>query len=119
MTVNDYKTLENGLRVQDVEVGFHLWSPEARYTKPFEEWSTAQPPLKWYSDYNDVKHNRNTEFNRASLENLLLATSGLFCLLARNRAFQRGQSHSGILAEVYFQQVPFSVRGVHTVISRF
>lgn len=87
MNINDYRTLEQHLKLEQFEVGLLFWQPAPSYVKPFASWSTAQPPLSWYSDYNKVKHNRNTEFSVANLGNLRLAISGLFALLAQLHVF--------------------------------
>ena len=87
MNINDYRTLEQHLKLELFEVGLLLWQPAPSYVRPFASWSTAQPPLSWYEAYNKVKHNRNTEFAVANLGNLRLAMSGLFALLAQLHVF--------------------------------
>ncbi|MBE6156120.1 MAG: hypothetical protein E7161_00020 [Firmicutes bacterium] len=47
---------------------------------PFENWSKNHV-LKWYQDYNKVKHNRTNNFKMANLENVLLSISALRILL--------------------------------------
>ncbi|MGI8786015.1 MAG: hypothetical protein ACR2L2_20470 [Acidobacteriota bacterium] len=82
MSITDYKTLESSLHLEALEVGILFWQPKPSYVKPFDGWSTAKPPLSWYTDYNEVKHNRNTEFARANLNNVRHAIAGQFALLA-------------------------------------
>jgi hypothetical protein len=82
MSINDYKTLEAEFNIDPVLVGIRIWRPSTKYVQPFKAWATSQPPLSWYSSYNKVKHNRNTEFKKANLENVCSAVSGLFALLA-------------------------------------
>jgi hypothetical protein len=81
MNVNDYKTLEGTLKLESLEIGVSTWQPAPAYVRPFQGWSRNQPPLGWYRAYNEVKHNRNTEFSKASLENVRLAIAGLFGLM--------------------------------------
>ena len=83
MTVLDYVLLEASVPLSALEVGIMVWRPKPIYVRPFAGWQTASPPLAWYSDYNKVKHNRNTEFSRASLENLRLAICALYLLLVK------------------------------------
>jgi len=45
---------------------------------PWAEWNNDNNP-DWWSSYNKVKHERNNHFSDATLENALLATSGLLC----------------------------------------
>ncbi len=83
MTVRDYSTLDGTFHLGPAEVVFLLWCPEPWCVSPFRGWSTAEPPLQWYHDYNTVKHNRNAEFARACLGTLVDAMAGQFALLAK------------------------------------
>ncbi len=47
---------------------------------PWRNWGNDKSP-NWWSDHNKVKHRRNMNFPRASLENVLNAMGGLFLLL--------------------------------------
>lgn len=47
---------------------------------PWKNWQDDRTP-KWWADHNKVKHERNANFARASLENVLNAVGGLFLLL--------------------------------------
>jgi hypothetical protein len=84
-TVKDYKSLEPTLELANAEVGLMYWSPARKLVVPFRGWTTQRPPLPWYQAYNSVKHNRNTEFSKATLENLSLAVAGLFATMERCR----------------------------------
>src|SRR5687768_848045 len=57
LNVFDYRTLESSLLLERDEVGVSLWRPDSIYLRPFEGWSSNDPPLRWYSAYNKVKHN--------------------------------------------------------------
>ncbi len=83
MDINDYKTLEPRLNLEPVEVGWHIWRPTPFYVQPFVGWFANTPPLGWYGDYNQVKHNRNARFPLANLSNARLALSGVFAVLGR------------------------------------
>lgn len=57
--------------------------------KPWGEWNQPNGVPLWWTAYNKVKHERNTEYHRANLKNALNAVSGLFvaCLyLYREKA---------------------------------
>lgn len=43
---------------------------------PFEEWKNKKTP-KWWTANNKIKHQRNTHFSRASLENMFKSVCGL------------------------------------------
>ncbi|MCX5801824.1 MAG: hypothetical protein NTX17_10640 [Candidatus Eisenbacteria bacterium] len=90
MTIQDYRILESSLHLETVEVEFLLWRPSPRRVLPFKDWSTAQPPVRWYQDYNVVKHNREAEFSQASFCTVLDAMSGLFAMLAKASDFDWG-----------------------------
>ncbi len=48
--------------------------------KPWETWQNNKNP-DWWKSYNEVKHNRDTFFHKANLENTLLSVAGLFSLV--------------------------------------
>jgi len=83
MNVNDYRGLETGFQLEACVVDFLGWRPEPRRVPPYRGWSTSQPPLAWYRDYNTVKHNRDAEFHLANLGTLLEALAALFALTAK------------------------------------
>ncbi len=83
MNMNDYRTLETTCKFEGVTVDFLPWRPHPKQLSPYKGWSTAHPPLRWYGDYNDVKHNRNARFELAKLQTLVESISGLFCLIAK------------------------------------
>jgi hypothetical protein len=62
---------------------------------PFKGWPQVTQRLSWYQSYNKVKHHRRDNFDKASLENLLLAAGGLVILLAAEFGEGRSASRSG------------------------
>ncbi len=57
--------------------------------RPWDEWKKSEGVPFWWTAYNKVKHERHSEFHRASLKNALNAVSGLFVMvlyLYRERA---------------------------------
>jgi hypothetical protein len=54
---------------------------------PWEEWANGHSPF-WWRAYNDVKHQRDTQFQEANLKNMLNAVAGLFvaCLFLYKEA---------------------------------
>ena len=83
----DYKELNKYYNYSELEIGLLYWQPKPLYIIPFDGWDKNSPPLKWYDSYNDVKHNRNSKFQKANFENLTLSIAGLFALLAINHLF--------------------------------
>jgi hypothetical protein len=48
--------------------------------EPWRDWGLGKTPA-WWRSHNKVKHERDTHFRDANLENALLAVAGLFCLV--------------------------------------
>ena len=75
MNITDYRTI---LSYQEYEilqkssVQISVWTPSDRNIEPFKDWYSSGK-LFWYQQYNEVKHNRESMFRLASLENLTLA----------------------------------------------
>jgi len=90
MNIQDYRALEAHHHLEGVAVSFLLWRPDPRHVLPYQGWSTAQPPLRWYQNYNTVKHNRNAQFPLASISTLIEAMAALFCLVAKASKFDWG-----------------------------
>lgn len=81
--IYDYKRIEDWLMLEQWQVGVLFWHlPRLKYIRPFEHWSTANPPLHWYKSYNEVKHNRVSNFHLANFNNLLLSVGALFMILS-------------------------------------
>ena len=47
---------------------------------PWQNWASGKSP-DWWQDYNSVKHERNVNFNRANLSNVLNSIAALYVLL--------------------------------------
>lgn len=80
LNIHDYCKINTSSRLSEYEIEILIWSGSRKIIKPFESWKTTHS-LKWYQDYNSVKHNRNEEFKLANLENVILAISGVFVVL--------------------------------------
>ncbi len=70
------------MRLDSYYVRFHRF-PELPVLGPFQGWRSEKPTksLVWYEAYNGVKHNRDQEFERASLKNALSAVAACASLL--------------------------------------
>lgn len=79
---NQYVKLIEPLRLLDYEVAFHDF-PDVPPFRPFAGWIAADPTdsLDWYAAYNGVKHNREEEFERATLQHAFAAVSACLSLL--------------------------------------
>lgn len=81
LNIEDYYKINNATKLSEYTFYLNTSSTKTRLTlSPFSEWTTNHS-LKWYKNYNLVKHNRYSEFRNANLGNLLNATSWLFWIL--------------------------------------
>jgi len=64
----DYVKLRDAMRLDEYAITFPSY-PWLAPLRPYEGWSSTSPTqtLKWYDAYNGVKHNREGEFERATL----------------------------------------------------
>jgi hypothetical protein len=83
----DYHLLNGSSRLAEYEVKIGIWQGDRSVFQPFADWATGHL-LNWYASYNEVKHDRDTHFAKASLENVLLATSGVLAVLFSQFAVQ-------------------------------
>jgi hypothetical protein len=75
-STKDYYKLRNAMRLNEYEVSFFHF-PWLNAVSPFRSWDAIKPTesLVWYDAYNAVKHNREKEFSRATLQNLFESIS--------------------------------------------
>jgi hypothetical protein len=74
---NDYIKLRAAMRLDEYAVEFFNY-PWLDVFRPFSGWTTATAPtrgLEWYDAYNAVKHRRETDFRRATLQHAFEAVS--------------------------------------------
>ena len=78
---NDYFQLEKACQLDKYKIKFSRWKENVDFT-PFSVWNTtAYNPLPWYQNYNEVKHDRYNNFQKANLDNLINSIAALLCLL--------------------------------------
>ncbi len=83
-TTKDYVKLATPMKLAEYCVAFpyYPWLPDIR---PFDHWhsctSTPTQDLQWYAAYNAVKHDRGSNFAKASLEHAFQAVTGFFVML--------------------------------------
>jgi hypothetical protein len=115
MNVKNYCKLEATLHLEPIEVEFLSWRPQPLRFWPYHKWSVSKPSLKWYANYNIVKHNRESKFSLASLSTLIEAESGLFALIAKASNFEwKGpefNSWSSEKGRYTFWRSPFCMHG--------
>lgn len=79
--IEDYFKLNQAMKLSEYEVTVLPWHGEKRVVTPFSGWKAGRSALPWYQDYNAVKHSRSEKFPCASLENTVLAITGVLALL--------------------------------------
>ncbi|EGR7978103.1 hypothetical protein M2H39_20790 [Vibrio vulnificus] len=82
-TTQDYVKLLPKACLSEFEITFKNYQGLRKF-QPFANWTAAQPTqsLDWYNAYNMTKHDRNTSFNKATLENVMdaiAANVAMFC----------------------------------------
>lgn len=90
-TMRDYIKLEQSSRLSKYIVTYNNWRTKdnngrVMYTqkilRPFENFGLKKPESpQWYCDYNQVKHNRERNLEKANLDNCMNAIAAIFVLL--------------------------------------
>jgi hypothetical protein len=69
------------LEEYEIQLPYYPWIDPVR---PFENWVPSDCPSKglgWYAAYNNVKHDRETNFSEATLLHAIRAVTGCFVML--------------------------------------
>lgn len=77
--LEDYMVLQNVMKLPEYRVRFPAF-PWLDPIQPFTGWTKAQAP-GWWSAYNGVKHNREREFQRATLGHAFEAVTACIILI--------------------------------------
>jgi hypothetical protein len=80
MGIYDYSKIEVTHHLSAFQVKVPYWGSINAIRTPFLNWSIGKS-LCWYQDYNSIKHDRYTEFSKASFINLVDAFCGLLVIL--------------------------------------
>lgn len=81
LNMNDYKKINISHRLSSYQIGLPQWRGDKQSREPFKNWANGGS-LPWYSSYNAVKHDRSSQFEQASFDNLLEAVCGLVTILS-------------------------------------
>lgn len=81
MNIADYKKIDRTHRLSSYKVKIPNWRGHNNIRQPFLNWKINQE-LSWYKEYNETKHNRHREFEKANFKNLLDAVCGLLVILS-------------------------------------
>jgi hypothetical protein len=79
LNMGKYVQSNSWLQLNNYSVSLRLHRYNQMIT-PFESWPTTHS-LNWYQAYNDTKHNRHTDFDKANLKNLIDAVAAIHILI--------------------------------------
>lgn len=84
LTTNDYVKLKDKLFLSEYKMRF-ISHPTLLNLSPFVNWNDQNPTtsLVWYNGYNNTKHNKDSFFDEATLDNCLNAIAAniiMFCV---------------------------------------
>lgn len=78
----DYVRLKDELKLGDYEIKFTYY-PELSSFSPFSNWKEENPTgsLDWFSNYNAIKHDRDNEFEKSRLVDLISSISACYIII--------------------------------------
>jgi hypothetical protein len=81
-TTREYAALIDPLRLREWKVKLPMY-PAYGFIAPFQNWDRERPTasLPWYDTYNETKHDRESNLQKATLENVIAALAGLYVML--------------------------------------
>jgi len=83
--MTEYARLAGAMRLGEYSVSFPYY-PWLKPIRPFNNWKLGRR-LGWYSAYNGVKHNREKELSRGTLQQAFQAVAGCFVLLCAEKGW--------------------------------
>ncbi|MFO0321204.1 MAG: hypothetical protein ACK504_02110 [Bacteroidota bacterium] len=92
MKIRDYLKLDLATKLSEYQLEIGFWRPNKMVITPFAKWKEGHS-LKWYQDYNAVKHNRDANFHLATLENTLESVAAVLAILYAQFDFNTLTSH--------------------------
>jgi hypothetical protein len=102
--INDFQKVNITHHLDNYIVEIPIWSGPITSFRPFLEWQSKQN-LSWYQAYNQSKHDRLINFQKANLSNLLNSITGLLVLLSsqfRTESFSPGNQSMGVNTDNYY-----------------
>ncbi len=81
MKIGDYKKIDKSHYLSQYEVQIPNWIGNLSPLTPFSSWASGNS-LAWYQTYNQTKHDRHKNFEKAQFGSLIEAVCGLAALIA-------------------------------------
>lgn len=80
---SDYKKINITHHLSSYKIKVPYWNENNKIRTPFSGWAnTNDGKLLWYDAYNDAKHNRAMNFQKATFDQLINAVCGVLVLLS-------------------------------------
>lgn len=106
-TTNDFVKLLPAMRLDEYSVRLQHcpWLPA--FT-PFAGWDKSNPTetLTWYDSYNLVKHDREKEFHRATLENAITSVAAAWVMVAAQFGYSGVREFEDLSRYFHFEHLP-------------
>jgi hypothetical protein len=111
-STNDYVKLHSKLFLSEFEISLKAY-PSITPIRPFHGWNTTQPTqsLPWYHAYNLTKHDRQTHFFEATLENCLKAVCANIVLFSVRFSPFPLYREGGTVSALFNQLFEINLRG--------
>lgn len=81
LSMNNYRIINEYLHLEKAYAYFPRYT-KCSFQRPFEAWKENKP-LPWYSAYNDLKHDREEHYEKATFENAILSVAAIGIILVR------------------------------------
>lgn len=96
-TTNDYIKLNVPLQLNEYTLSLSRFEELGDF-KPFFKWNSNNPTgsLSWYLDYNNVKHDRESNFSKANLTNAIDSIMALAALMVSQFGYRNELWHEKV-----------------------
>ena len=96
-TTNDYIKLNVPLQLNEYTLSLSRFEELGAF-KPFFKWNSNNPTgsLSWYLDYNNVKHDRESNFSKANLTNAIDSIMALAALMVSQFGYRNELWHEKV-----------------------
>jgi len=92
--INDYKTIIKADQIKTIFINEAVLIPRhGLELHPWSNWKGSSNP-EWWTAYNNVKHERNNHFAKATLKNTINAMGALLICIVYLRATERMPQHN-------------------------
>lgn len=94
-SMDDYKKIEVATKLSKYQIKLATWDPPL-IIEPLTDWNNDcnnSKSLKWYQNYNKVKHDRCKNFSLANLDNAIKAVASVFTILFSQFGYQTFDPH--------------------------